>query len=92
MVDNEKNMYVLIIDKLAIVQPMNKGMFSVMDDPWVPVNPMGMVWAKFYTCYRYGFLMDLNNFRGNDFGMAKSAGFVLGAIPNHPVVMQGHIW
>ena len=33
MVDNDKNMYVLIIDKLAIVQPMNKGMFSVIDDP-----------------------------------------------------------
>jgi len=38
------------------------------------------------------FLMNLNNFRGHKFEMAKSAGFVPVAIPNHPMTMQGHIW
>jgi hypothetical protein len=50
-------------------------------NPWVPANPMGYRFGQnFKPVIGTGFLMDIDNFHGYRFGMAKLSGFVLVAI------------
>jgi hypothetical protein len=59
------------------VQPMRKGISSVADDPWAtrgyPLTDGFGFGQNFIPTMAIGFLMDLNNFRGHRFRIAKPA-------------------